>query len=120
MPEQDEKADWDAWLSTLTFGASEALKTLRNFRPSRLPRKGSIPDGAYLSLRESARLLRVSQGKVLSWIKGGRIKALNVGCPERPVYRIDRAALAKSLEAAAEPEKVKGRQRKPAGYVERY
>jgi excisionase family DNA binding protein len=80
----------------------------------------AIPPGAYLSLREVACLLRVSQGKVAHWIQCGKLQALDVGRPGRPTYRIDRAALARSLEASANVPQAKRQPRRPQGYIEKY
>jgi excisionase family DNA binding protein len=45
---------------------------------------------------EVARRLRVNRDKVLSWIKAGELRAVNVGAKRsgRPRYRIDAADLA--------------------------
>jgi excisionase family DNA binding protein len=114
--------DWTAWTASLTSSARAAMEAIR--APSRWHQdrevRRAIPDGAYLSLREVARLLRVSQGKVADWIQCGRLKALDVGRPGRPTYRIDRAALISSLEAAADPPKAKRSPRKPEGYIDKY
>jgi excisionase family DNA binding protein len=45
-----------------------------------------------LTVREAARLLRVSRGKILGWIAGGRLPADNVG-RGKPRYRIKRVDL---------------------------
>lgn len=46
-----------------------------------------------LTVREAARLLRVSRGKILGWIATGRLTADNVGRGGKPRYRIKRANL---------------------------
>jgi excisionase family DNA binding protein len=122
MP-KNEELEWNAWTASLTSSARAEMKAMkassRRWHQDRGMRR-AIPEGAYLSLREVARLLRVSQGKVADWIQRGRLKALDVGRPGRPTYRVDRAALIMSLEAAADPPKAKRQPRNPAGYVEKY
>lgn len=117
----DGVLNWDDWVASLPSTTRAAIETLesaegRHGAATRRP----IPDGAYLTLREVARLLRVSQGKVLGWIKCGRIRAVDVGRAGRPAYRIDREALANSLQAAVEPQKVKRRPRARPGFIEKY
>lgn len=117
----DEGISWENWLASLPKSTRAALQAcaIDSTKPAK-PTRRSVPDGAYLTLRETARLLRVSQGKVLGWIKRGRIKAIDVGRAGRPAYRIDRVGLANSLQAPSEPHKQKRRPRTPPGFVERY
>lgn len=42
---------------------------------------------------EVARLLRVRESKVATWIKTGRLSAVNLSDSRRPRYRVSRAAL---------------------------
>ena len=50
---------------------------------------------------EIARLLRCRESKVASWIKSGRLPAINVSEGHRPRYRIARAALDAFLQQQA-------------------
>lgn len=63
-----------------------------------------------LTVPEIARLLRVRQTKVLSWIHAGRLKAFNVTEKEggRPKFRVNRADLDDfmRLREAAQPAQV--------------
>jgi len=43
---------------------------------------------AYLTPPEVAKTLRVSESKVASWIRSGRLRAYNVSEGQRPKYRI--------------------------------
>lgn len=43
---------------------------------------------AYLTPPEIAKSLRVSESKVASWIRSGRLRAFNVSESARPKYRI--------------------------------
>ncbi len=43
---------------------------------------------AYLTPPEVARLIRVRESKVISWIRAGRLPAINVSEGTRPKYRI--------------------------------
>lgn len=45
-------------------------------------------DRAFLTPSEAAHQLRVSENKILTWIRGGRLQALNVNDSGRPSYRI--------------------------------
>jgi len=56
---------------------------------------------AYLTPPEVARSLRVSESKVASWIKSGRLPAINVSEGQRPKYRIARQALDDFLASRA-------------------
>jgi excisionase family DNA binding protein len=53
----------------------------------------------YLTPPEVAKLLRVSQQKVLGWIPRAELRAVNVGNGMRPQYRVSREWLDMFLEA---------------------
>lgn len=48
---------------------------------------------AYLTPPEIARLLRVSESKILLWIRAGRLSAVNVSEGQRPKFRVRREDL---------------------------
>ncbi len=50
---------------------------------------------------EIARLLRCRESKVSTWIKSGRLPAINVSESTRPRYRVRRADLDQFLAGAA-------------------
>ena len=50
---------------------------------------------------EIARLLRCRESKVSSWIKSGRLPAINVSESTRPRYRVARQALDEFLQRQA-------------------
>jgi len=121
--DMDDGPTWDEWVTSLGPATRAAIENVK--AASRPKRKASdsrraIPDDAFLSLRETARLLRVSQGKVLAWINRGKIQALDIGRAGRPAYRIDRVALAKSLEVVPQASKARRSPRPKPGFIERY
>jgi len=56
---------------------------------------------AYLTVPEVARLLRTRETRVLSWVRAGRLPAINLSEGQRPRYRIARQALDEFLQARA-------------------
>lgn len=76
------------------------------------------PMAPYLSSREIAKLLRVSPDKVLGWIRGGALKAVNVGNTSRPQYRVSTDALEEFLttrEVQIPPKRSRARRQEPEG-----
>lgn len=55
----------------------------------------------FLTPPEVARLLRIRQSKILSWIRSGRLPALNLSEGQRPRYRVRRVDLDHYLESKA-------------------
>ncbi|MCI0641437.1 MAG: helix-turn-helix domain-containing protein [Gemmataceae bacterium] len=81
------------------------------------------PPKTCLSVREAARFVRVSAGKVLAWIRGGDLKASDVGRPGRPQFRIRPGDLDDFLagRSAAKPKaKPRRRRARPPGWVDFY
>ena len=66
------------------------------------------PDGQYLVPSEVADLLRVSENKILSWIRDGRLTATNVNDTGRPSYRVH----PDDIRNIATPEPTKPKRRK--------
>lgn len=56
---------------------------------------------AYLTPPEIAKLLRVSQDKILGWIRRAELRAINVSNRSRPRYRVSRESLEAFLNARA-------------------
>lgn len=56
---------------------------------------------AYLTPPEVASVLRCRQSKVLTWIRSGRLAAVNLSEGQRPRYRIARTALDEFLAGKA-------------------
>lgn len=71
----------------------------------------------YLTPPEIAKLLRVSPEKVLGWIRGAELRAVNVGNGTRPRYRVSREALDSFLQAREvrppPPRRVRRRRQQP-------
>lgn len=85
-----------------------------------MPRaSGSIDSsGSYLTPPEIAKRLRVSNEKVLGWIRLAELKAVNVGNGLRPRYRISPDSLAlflASREVQPPAPHVRRRWRRPEG-----
>ncbi|MBW3595722.1 MAG: helix-turn-helix domain-containing protein [Planctomycetes bacterium] len=68
----------------------------------------------FLTPPEVAKLLRVSQTKVLGWIRRAELRAVNVGNGSRPRYRVSRDAFDELLQAreVQPPSLSNGRQRR--------
>lgn len=56
---------------------------------------------AYLTVPEVAGLLRCRESKILSWIRTGKLAAINVSETSRPRYRVARSSLDAFLESRA-------------------
>lgn len=59
------------------------------------------PRPAYLTPPEVARLLRMRQATVVSWIRSGRLPAIDISEGRRPRYRISTQALDEYLAGRA-------------------
>jgi excisionase family DNA binding protein len=73
---------------------------------------------SFLTPPEIAKRLRVSNGKVLGWIRRAELKAVNVGNGFRPRYRIGPDSLASFLafrEVEPSPPHVRRKRRPPEG-----
>jgi len=55
----------------------------------------------FLTVPEVARLLRTRESRVLSWVRAGRLPAINLSEGQRPRYRIARQALDDFLASRA-------------------
>ena len=74
--------------------------------------------GSYLTPPEIAKRLRVSNGKVLGWIRRAELKTVNVGNGLRPRYRISPDSFAlflASREVQPPAPHVRRRRRRPEG-----
>lgn len=72
----------------------------------------------YLTPPEIAKLLRVSNAKLLGWIRRGELTAINVGNCHRPRFRIspdDLDAFLKSREVQPTPKVITRRRQLPMG-----
>lgn len=80
--------------------------------------KSTDASGRYLTPPEIAKRLRVSNGKVLGWIRRAELKAVNVGNGFRPRYRISPDGLASFLasrEVQPPPPPARRKRRMPEG-----
>jgi excisionase family DNA binding protein len=50
---------------------------------------------------ELAKSLRVSRGRIMQWIKSGRLRAVNISDATRPSYRVEADALREFLDSRA-------------------
>jgi excisionase family DNA binding protein len=76
------------------------------------------PFQPYLTPPEIAKLLGVSQSKVLGWIRRGELKAVNVSNRDRPRYRVHQKAwmhFLKAREVQPPPERTRRRPLPPEG-----
>ena len=74
----------------------------------------------FYRVKEIAELLQVNQTKVLSWINGGHLEAVNVGSgSKRPRYRISQACLDDFLKKRTKDKPVRPtrRRKQPSGRI---